>query len=132
MIRRVLVGAAHHPGVVLRCVLRVAGALRRVADQVQGPEDPVAEEQRPHEEERRELGLSLVSKRVEQPSQAAGLGVAGFLDGLYELLVAHLALVVGNLDGALLDVRVGVLTPESLFSSPSTAALQWPQLMSGP
>jgi hypothetical protein len=52
MIRRVLVGAAHHPGVVLRCVLRVAGALRRVADQVQGPEDPVAEEQRPYEEER--------------------------------------------------------------------------------
>jgi hypothetical protein len=44
MIRRVLVGAAHHPGVVLRWVLRIVGALRRVADQVQGPEDAVAEE----------------------------------------------------------------------------------------
>ena len=48
MIRRVFVGVAHRPGLVLRRVLGVAGALRWVADQVQGPEDPVAEEQRPH------------------------------------------------------------------------------------
>jgi hypothetical protein len=54
MISRVLMGAAHHPGVVLRCVLRVAGTLRRVADQVQGPQDAMTEEKRPHEEERQE------------------------------------------------------------------------------
>jgi hypothetical protein len=52
MIRWVLGRITHRPGLVLRWVLRVAGALRRVADQVQVPEDPVAEEQRPHEEER--------------------------------------------------------------------------------
>jgi hypothetical protein len=46
MIRGVLVRAAHRPAgssMVLRCVPRVAGALRWVADQVQGPEDTVAE-----------------------------------------------------------------------------------------
>ena len=48
MIRRVLVHAAHHTGRGL--VLRVAGALRRVADQVQGPERPVAQEQRADEQ----------------------------------------------------------------------------------
>jgi hypothetical protein len=37
-------------GVMLRCLPRATSALRRVADQVQGPEDPVAEEQRPYEE----------------------------------------------------------------------------------
>jgi hypothetical protein len=54
MITRVLVRVTHRAGrgLMLRCVLRVAGALRRVADQVQGAEDTVAEEQRPHEEER--------------------------------------------------------------------------------
>ena len=52
IIRRVLVRAAHHTGrgLVLRCMLRVAGALRRVADQVQDPEDTVAEEQRADEQ----------------------------------------------------------------------------------
>jgi len=38
-------------GVVLRWVLRVAGALRRVAEQVQSPEDPVAEKQRYDEQQ---------------------------------------------------------------------------------
>jgi hypothetical protein len=37
--------------VVLRRMLRVAGALGRGADQVQGPEDPVAEEQRADEQQ---------------------------------------------------------------------------------
>ncbi len=41
-------------GVMLRCVLSSASAHWRVTDQVQGPEDTVAEEQRPHEEERQE------------------------------------------------------------------------------
>jgi hypothetical protein len=52
MIRGVLVRAAHRTGrsVVLRRVAPVARALRRVADQVQGPEDPVAEEQRADEQ----------------------------------------------------------------------------------
>jgi hypothetical protein len=45
MICRVLVRATHRTGLVLRWVLGVVGALRRVADQVQGAEDPVAEEQ---------------------------------------------------------------------------------------
>ena len=48
----VLVRVVHRAGLVLRCVLRGAGALRKVANQVQGAEDTVAEEQRPHEEER--------------------------------------------------------------------------------
>ena len=39
---------------VLHRVMRAAGALRRVADKVQGPEGAVAEEQRPYEEERQE------------------------------------------------------------------------------
>jgi hypothetical protein len=38
-------------GVVLRQMLRVAGALRSVADQVQGAEDPMAEEQRADEQQ---------------------------------------------------------------------------------
>jgi hypothetical protein len=37
-------------GLVLRCVLCAAGALRRVAEQMQRPEDPVAEEQRDDEQ----------------------------------------------------------------------------------
>jgi hypothetical protein len=49
VIGRVLVRAIHRAGLVLRWVLRVIGALRRVADQVQGAEDPVAEEQRTDE-----------------------------------------------------------------------------------
>src|SRR5918998_4226314 len=52
--------------------------------------------------------LSLV-ERGSKPS--SGYGVAGFLDGLYELLVAHPALVVGDLDGALLDVSERTLHP---------------------
>jgi hypothetical protein len=56
MIRTVLVRVTHRTGscLVLRCVLHAAGALRKVADQVQGPEDPVADDQRPPEEERQE------------------------------------------------------------------------------
>ena len=52
MIRRVLVRVTHRAGRgwVLRLVLRVADALRRVADQVQGPEDPMAQEQRADEQ----------------------------------------------------------------------------------
>jgi hypothetical protein len=37
-------------GLVLRCVLRVAGALGEVADEVQGPEGPVAQQQRADEQ----------------------------------------------------------------------------------
>jgi hypothetical protein len=48
MIRGVPVRLAHRTGRGL--VLRVAGALRRVADQVQTPEDPVAEQQRADEQ----------------------------------------------------------------------------------
>jgi hypothetical protein len=50
MIRGMPVRVTHRTGLVLRCVLRIIGALRRVADQVQGPEDPVAEEQRADEQ----------------------------------------------------------------------------------
>jgi hypothetical protein len=52
VIRGVLVRVTHRAGrsLVLRCVLRVADALWRVADKVQGPEDPVAEEQRADEQ----------------------------------------------------------------------------------
>jgi hypothetical protein len=44
VIRGVLVRVTYRTScsLVLRRVLRVTGALRRVADQVQGPEDPVA------------------------------------------------------------------------------------------
>jgi hypothetical protein len=49
VIRGVLVRAARRSGLVLRCMPCVAGALRR-ADQVQGPEDPVAEEQSANEQ----------------------------------------------------------------------------------
>jgi hypothetical protein len=48
MIRGLPVRAAHRTGRGL--VLRVAGALRRVADQVQAPEDPVAKQQRADEQ----------------------------------------------------------------------------------
>jgi len=51
MIRGVLVRpAARRTGLVLRCVLRGADALGGVADQVHGPEDAVAEEQRADEQ----------------------------------------------------------------------------------
>jgi hypothetical protein len=52
VIRGVLVRAAHRAGLglVLRCVLRVTDARWRVADQVQGPEDPVAQQQRADEQ----------------------------------------------------------------------------------
>jgi hypothetical protein len=52
MIRRALVRVTHRTGygLVLRCVLGFADALRRVADQVQAPEDPVAEQQRADEQ----------------------------------------------------------------------------------
>ena len=51
--RGMLVRVTHRPscGLVLHCVLCVAGALRRVAEQVQGSEDPVAEEQRADEQQ---------------------------------------------------------------------------------
>jgi hypothetical protein len=52
VVRGVLVRVTHRAdcGVVLYCMLRVAGALWRVAEQVQGSEDPVAEEQRADEQ----------------------------------------------------------------------------------
>ncbi len=52
MIRWVLVRVTYRTdhGLVLRCMLTVADALRRVADQVQGAEDPVAEEKRADEQ----------------------------------------------------------------------------------
>jgi hypothetical protein len=46
---------------VLRHVMRVASAIRRVTDKVRDPENAVAEEQRPYEEERQEP-LSLVKR----------------------------------------------------------------------
>ena len=54
MTRGLLGRITHRTGraMVLRWVLCVVGAVWRVADQVQGSEDPVAEKQRPHEEER--------------------------------------------------------------------------------
>ncbi len=54
MARRMLMDVTRRPGcvLVLVCVVRAAGALRRVADKVQGPKDAAAEEQRPYEEER--------------------------------------------------------------------------------
>jgi hypothetical protein len=52
VIRGVLVRVTYRTdhGLVLRCILSVADALRRVADQVQGAEDPVAEEKRADEQ----------------------------------------------------------------------------------
>ena len=52
VIRGVLVRVAHRAGrgLVLRLVLRVADARWRVADQVQNPEDPVAQQQRADEQ----------------------------------------------------------------------------------
>ena len=54
MIHGVLVPVTHRPGrgLALCCVLRTAGARRRVASKMQRPEDPVTEKQCPHEEER--------------------------------------------------------------------------------
>jgi hypothetical protein len=66
-----LMDVTRRPGcvLVLGRVMRTAGALRRVADKVQGPEDVVAEEQCPYEEERQE---PLSSQAKEQAaSQAA-------------------------------------------------------------
>ena len=40
----------HLTGLVLRCVLSATDALRKVAEQVQGPEDSVTEEQRADEQ----------------------------------------------------------------------------------
>jgi hypothetical protein len=50
VIRRVPTRVTHRTGVVLRCVLSATDALRRVAEQVQGPEDSVTEEQRADEQ----------------------------------------------------------------------------------
>jgi hypothetical protein len=52
MIRWVLVRVTYRTdhGLVLRCMPTVAEALRRVADQVQSAEDPVAEEKRADEQ----------------------------------------------------------------------------------
>ena len=50
VIRRVSMRVTHRTGVVLRCVLSATDALRRVAEQVQGPEDSVTEEQRADEQ----------------------------------------------------------------------------------
>jgi hypothetical protein len=57
MARRVLVRVAYHPyrRVMLRGVCHAITALRRDADQVQGSEDPVAEEQCSYEEKRQDL-----------------------------------------------------------------------------
>jgi hypothetical protein len=50
VIRRVSMRVIHLTGVVLRCVLSASDALRKVAEQVQGPEDSVTEEQRADEQ----------------------------------------------------------------------------------
>jgi hypothetical protein len=52
VIRGVLVCAAHRAGLglMLRLVLLFADAFWRVADQVQGTEEPVAQKQRAHEQ----------------------------------------------------------------------------------
>src|SRR5215208_2031629 len=54
MTRGVLVRLTHRTGcgLVVRCVLRVASALRRVAHQVQSSEYPVAQQQRENEQQR--------------------------------------------------------------------------------
>src|SRR5215204_965840 len=41
----------------------------------------------------------------------SGYGVAGFLDGIIEVLGAHPGLVIGDLDSALLDICLRVLYP---------------------
>jgi hypothetical protein len=53
----VLVARRRDCGAVLSCVAHATIATRRGAGQVQIPEDPVAEEQRPYEEERENLLL---------------------------------------------------------------------------
>src|SRR5918997_1255139 len=55
---------------------------------------------------RRARYLSLVERGSKLLSR---YGVAGFLDGFLEVLGGYRTLVVGNLDGALLDVGVGSL-----------------------
>ena len=62
VIRGVLVRAARRSGLVLRCMPCVAGALRR-ADQVQGPEDPVAEEQSANEQHGQLPGAEQLHRR---------------------------------------------------------------------
>jgi hypothetical protein len=54
MTRGVLVRLTHPTGcgLVVRCVLRVASALRRVAHQVQSSEYPVAQQQRENKQQR--------------------------------------------------------------------------------
>jgi hypothetical protein len=50
VIRRVSMRDMHLTSLVLRCVLSATDALRKVAEQVQGPEDSVTEEQRADEQ----------------------------------------------------------------------------------
>jgi hypothetical protein len=50
VIRRVSMRVMHLTSLVLRCVLSATDALRKVAEQVQGPEDSVTEDQRADEQ----------------------------------------------------------------------------------
>jgi hypothetical protein len=50
VIRRVSMRVMHLTSLVLRCVLSATDALRKVAEQVQGPEYCVTEEQRADEQ----------------------------------------------------------------------------------
>jgi hypothetical protein len=71
MARRMLMDVTWRPGcvLVLRHMMRAAGALRRVADKMQGSEDAVAEKQRPCEKEQQ---VRLSDRTREQAvSQAA-------------------------------------------------------------
>ena len=88
MIRRMLVGITHPTGrgLVLRCVLRF-GALRRVADQVQSPEGPVAEEQRADQQHGQPPDVEQLHRRIGSPA-------LDIRDGILELRSKFIVSVV--------------------------------------
>src|SRR5215204_22061 len=99
-------------GLVNFCMFRVAGApLRRATLQVQASKTPWQKSNVPMSST--ESGL-VPRSFTSGAALLSGYGVAGFLDGALELLSAHPALVIGDLDGALLDIRLRVLHPGEL------------------
>jgi hypothetical protein len=78
MTRRMLVRITYPTGrgLVLRCVLRF-GALRRVADQVQGPEGPVAEKQRADEQHGQPPDVEQLHRRIGSPALDIRDGILG-------------------------------------------------------
>src|SRR5215218_5034374 len=99
-------------GLVNFCTFRVAGApLRRATLQVQASKTPWQKSNVPMSST--ESGL-VPRSFTSGAALLSSYGVAGFLDGALELLSAHPALVIGDLDGALLDIRLRVLHPGEL------------------